>query len=154
MSVSDPEEKIEWGADSELRKNERVPSSGVCLAWIFLISEISRGRFASIFASSWISRVCFASIFKIFGISQVRFTLIFKKCEDRSFVSISLTLLHHPTPMTFIHICTCAGTLIFRPQKESNRWHKNNLGRYGKRQAPALSSSFLYEEIDFSEGKL
>jgi hypothetical protein len=31
MSVSDPEEKIEWGADrdSELRKNERVPSSGV-----------------------------------------------------------------------------------------------------------------------------
>ncbi len=28
MSVSDPVEKIEWGADSELRKNERVPSSG------------------------------------------------------------------------------------------------------------------------------
>jgi hypothetical protein len=28
MSVSDPGEKIEWGADSELRKNERVPSSG------------------------------------------------------------------------------------------------------------------------------
>jgi hypothetical protein len=27
MSVSDPGEKIEWGADSELRKNERVPSS-------------------------------------------------------------------------------------------------------------------------------
>ncbi len=27
MSVSDPEEKIEWGADSEPRKNERVPSS-------------------------------------------------------------------------------------------------------------------------------
>jgi hypothetical protein len=28
MSVSDPWEKIEWGADSEPRKNERVPSSG------------------------------------------------------------------------------------------------------------------------------
>ncbi len=27
VSVSDPGEKIEWGADSELRKNERVPSS-------------------------------------------------------------------------------------------------------------------------------
>jgi hypothetical protein len=27
MSVSDPGEKIEWGADSESRKNERVPSS-------------------------------------------------------------------------------------------------------------------------------
>jgi hypothetical protein len=27
MSVSDPGEKIEWGVDSELRKNERVPSS-------------------------------------------------------------------------------------------------------------------------------
>jgi hypothetical protein len=27
MSVSDPGEKIEWGADSEPRKNERVPSS-------------------------------------------------------------------------------------------------------------------------------
>ncbi len=27
MSVSDPWEKIEWGADSEPRKNERVPSS-------------------------------------------------------------------------------------------------------------------------------
>jgi hypothetical protein len=27
MSVSDPGEKIEWGADSELRQNERVPSS-------------------------------------------------------------------------------------------------------------------------------
>jgi hypothetical protein len=27
MSVSDPGEKIEWGADSEHRKNERVPSS-------------------------------------------------------------------------------------------------------------------------------
>jgi hypothetical protein len=27
MSVTDPEEKIEWGADSEPRKNERVPSS-------------------------------------------------------------------------------------------------------------------------------
>ncbi len=27
MSVSDPEKKIEWGADSEPRKNERVPSS-------------------------------------------------------------------------------------------------------------------------------
>ncbi len=26
MSVSDPGEKIEWGADSEPRKNERVPS--------------------------------------------------------------------------------------------------------------------------------
>jgi hypothetical protein len=29
MSVSDPGEKIEWGADSEPRKNERVPSSGI-----------------------------------------------------------------------------------------------------------------------------
>jgi hypothetical protein len=28
MSVSDPAEKIERGADSEPRKNERVPSSG------------------------------------------------------------------------------------------------------------------------------
>jgi hypothetical protein len=28
MSVSDPGKKIEWGADSEPRKNERVPSSG------------------------------------------------------------------------------------------------------------------------------
>jgi hypothetical protein len=28
MSVSDPGEKIEWGADSEPQKNERVPSSG------------------------------------------------------------------------------------------------------------------------------
>ncbi len=28
MSVSDPWEKIEWGADSEPRINERVPSSG------------------------------------------------------------------------------------------------------------------------------
>ncbi len=28
MSVSDPGEKIEWGAVSEPRKNERVPSSG------------------------------------------------------------------------------------------------------------------------------
>ncbi len=28
MSVSDPGEKIEWGADSEPRKKERVPSSG------------------------------------------------------------------------------------------------------------------------------
>jgi hypothetical protein len=27
MSVSNPGEKIEWGADSEPRKNERVPSS-------------------------------------------------------------------------------------------------------------------------------
>jgi hypothetical protein len=27
MSVSDPGEKIEWGADSEPWKNERVPSS-------------------------------------------------------------------------------------------------------------------------------
>jgi hypothetical protein len=27
MSVSDPEKKIEWGADSEPQKNERVPSS-------------------------------------------------------------------------------------------------------------------------------
>jgi hypothetical protein len=27
MSVSDPGAKIEWGADSEPRKNERVPSS-------------------------------------------------------------------------------------------------------------------------------
>jgi hypothetical protein len=27
MSVSDPGEKIEWGADSEPQKNERVPSS-------------------------------------------------------------------------------------------------------------------------------
>ncbi len=27
MSVSDPGEKIEWGAESEPRKNERVPSS-------------------------------------------------------------------------------------------------------------------------------
>ncbi len=27
MSVSDPGEKIEWGADSEPRKNERMPSS-------------------------------------------------------------------------------------------------------------------------------
>jgi hypothetical protein len=27
MSVSDPGEKGEWGADSEPRKNERVPSS-------------------------------------------------------------------------------------------------------------------------------
>ncbi len=27
MSVSDPGEKIEWGGDSEPRKNERVPSS-------------------------------------------------------------------------------------------------------------------------------
>jgi hypothetical protein len=27
MSVSDPEEKIEWGAESEPEKNERVPSS-------------------------------------------------------------------------------------------------------------------------------
>ncbi len=35
MSVSDPGEKIEWGADSEPRKNERVPSSGFCrmFAW-------------------------------------------------------------------------------------------------------------------------
>jgi hypothetical protein len=31
MSVSDPGEKIEWGADSEPRKNERVPSSVI---WI------------------------------------------------------------------------------------------------------------------------
>jgi hypothetical protein len=31
MSVSDPGEKIEWGADSEHRKNERVPSSGIQL---------------------------------------------------------------------------------------------------------------------------
>jgi hypothetical protein len=30
MSVSDPGEKIEWGAESELRKNERVPSSANC----------------------------------------------------------------------------------------------------------------------------
>jgi hypothetical protein len=30
MSVSDPGEKIEWGADSEPRKNERVPSSDKC----------------------------------------------------------------------------------------------------------------------------
>ena len=29
MSVSDPGEKIEWGADSEPRKNERVPSSDI-----------------------------------------------------------------------------------------------------------------------------
>ena len=29
MSVSDPGKKIEWGADSEPRKNARVPSSGV-----------------------------------------------------------------------------------------------------------------------------
>ncbi len=29
MSVSDPGEKIEWGADSEPQKNERVPSSGL-----------------------------------------------------------------------------------------------------------------------------
>jgi hypothetical protein len=28
MSVSDPGAKIEWGADSEPQKNERVPSSG------------------------------------------------------------------------------------------------------------------------------
>ncbi len=28
MSVSDPGKKIEWGAGSEPRKNERVPSSG------------------------------------------------------------------------------------------------------------------------------
>jgi hypothetical protein len=28
MSVSDPGQKIEWGADSEPRKNERVPSTG------------------------------------------------------------------------------------------------------------------------------
>ncbi len=27
MSVSDPEEKIEWGADSEPGKNERMPST-------------------------------------------------------------------------------------------------------------------------------
>jgi hypothetical protein len=27
VSVSDPGEKIKWGADSEPRKNERVPSS-------------------------------------------------------------------------------------------------------------------------------
>ncbi len=27
MSVRNPGEKIEWGADSEPRKNERVPSS-------------------------------------------------------------------------------------------------------------------------------
>jgi hypothetical protein len=27
MSVSDPGEKIEWGADSQPRKNERMPSS-------------------------------------------------------------------------------------------------------------------------------
>jgi hypothetical protein len=30
MSVSDPEEKIEWGAESEPRKNERAPSSVYC----------------------------------------------------------------------------------------------------------------------------
>jgi hypothetical protein len=29
MSVSDPEKKIEWGADSEPWKNERVPSSAI-----------------------------------------------------------------------------------------------------------------------------
>ncbi len=29
MSVSDPGEKIEWGADSEPRKNERLPSSAI-----------------------------------------------------------------------------------------------------------------------------
>ncbi len=29
MSVSDPEEKIEWGAGSEPRNYERVPSSGL-----------------------------------------------------------------------------------------------------------------------------
>ncbi len=30
MSVSDLGEKNEWGADSEPRKNERVPSSAIC----------------------------------------------------------------------------------------------------------------------------
>ncbi len=33
MSVSDPGEKIEWAADSEPRKNERVPSSGFSFLW-------------------------------------------------------------------------------------------------------------------------
>jgi hypothetical protein len=33
MSVSNPEEKIEWGADSEHGKNERVPSSAILL-WV------------------------------------------------------------------------------------------------------------------------
>jgi hypothetical protein len=31
MSVSDPGEKIEWGADSEPRKNERVPTAQLWL---------------------------------------------------------------------------------------------------------------------------
>jgi hypothetical protein len=32
MSVSDPAEKIEWGADCEPRKNERVPSSAIYIS--------------------------------------------------------------------------------------------------------------------------
>jgi hypothetical protein len=38
MSVSDPGEKIEWGADSEPRKNERVPSSDICSPFCLLIT--------------------------------------------------------------------------------------------------------------------
>ena len=43
MSVSDPGEKIEWGAKSEPRKNERVPSSGlicVLVCKLFLVSTL------------------------------------------------------------------------------------------------------------------
>jgi hypothetical protein len=46
MSVSDPEEKIEWGANSEPGKNERVPSSGneswfVAKLWLTQAKHIS-----------------------------------------------------------------------------------------------------------------
>ncbi len=44
MSVSDPGKKIEWGADSEHRKNERVPSSD------FHVLVFSSGK-----ALSWLS---------------------------------------------------------------------------------------------------
>ncbi len=37
MSVSDPGEKIEWGADSEPWKNERVPSSACYTLYEFIL---------------------------------------------------------------------------------------------------------------------
>jgi hypothetical protein len=48
MSVSDPGEKIEWGADSEPRKNERVPSSADHAINLNILAEASNAKKAVI----------------------------------------------------------------------------------------------------------
>jgi hypothetical protein len=40
MSISDPGEKIQWGADREPRKNERVPSSAYTKTFLEILGVL------------------------------------------------------------------------------------------------------------------